>query len=351
MSDVVTPRSDARRDDTRVWITLAGLAVGWGVVYAVNELLWPWLFGNVIGAAETDRLLSAFEFFLYDTIKISLLLLGLVFVIGLVNTQISPERVRRVLVGRGLFVGILVAVLFGAITPFCSCSSIPIFIGLVAAGVPLPVTLAFLLASPLVSETGIILMGGTFGWEIAALWMLVGVSVSIAAALILSRFRLERWIEPFVFASRTAALASAEQRPSMRDRVEASWSETRALIVKVLPYLVVGVLIGAGIYGWVPEEFFAEYAGPENPFALLVATFAGAPLYANPASIVPLASALYAKGVALGTLMAFMMSLVALSIPSLIMLRRVMKLPLLALFTGVVLLCIFLIGLIFNLIS
>ncbi|MDO9590400.1 MAG: permease [Microcella sp.] len=350
MSDLMKPVSD-RRDDTRVWLTLAGLGVGWAIIYAANELLWSWLFRVVIGAAADNRLAAAIEFFLYDTIKISLLLVGLIFVIGLVNTQISPEKVRRVLVGRGLFLGIVIAVLLGAVTPFCSCSSIPIFIGFVAAGVPLPVALAFLLASPLVSETGIILLGGTFGWDIAGLWMLAGVTVSIAAALILSRFRLERWIEPFVFASLTAALASAEQRPSMRERVEASWAETRALVVKVLPYLVVGVLIGAGIYGWVPEDFFAQYAGPENPFALLVATVAGAPLYANPASIVPLASALYAKGVALGTLMAFMMSLVALSIPSLIMLRRVMKLQLLALFTGVVLLCIFLIGLVFNLIS
>lgn len=167
----------------------------------------------------------------------------------------------------------------------------------------------------------------------------------------LSRFDLDKWVEPFVFATRTGELANAAQRPSMRERVAASWAETREMIRKVLPYLVLGVLIGAGIHGWVPDEFFARFAGPDNPFALLFATFAGAPLYANPAAVVPLASALYDKGIALGTLMAFMMSLVALSIPSLIMLRRVMKPQLLALFTGIVLAAIFTIGLVFNLVT
>lgn len=338
------------RDDLRVWAFLVGLTAAWAAVFALNEVLWRWLFGDVFHVSLTSTLGSAIEFFLYDTVKIALLLLGLLFLVGLVNTQISPEKVRGVLAGKGLFVGILLAVLLGAITPFCSCSSIPIFIGLVAAGVPLAVTLAFLVSSPLISETGIILMGGTFGWDIAAGWAIAGAVVSITVGLVLSRFKLDQWIEPFVFTSRTTQLATAIKRPSMRVRVRASWGETRDMIVKILPYLVLGVLIGAAIHGWVPDEFFASVAGPDNPFSLLIATFAGAPLYANPAAVVPLASALYTKGVALGTTMAFMMSLVALSIPSLIMLRRVMKWPLLLLFTGIVLAAIFVIGFIFNLV-
>lgn len=344
------PRSAAPRDDLRVWALLAGIAAAWGAVFALNEVLWPWLLGDLLRVDLSSTLGSSVEFFLYDTVKISLLLVGLLFLVGLVNTQISPETVRGILTGKGLIVGILLAVALGAITPFCSCSSIPIFIGLVAAGVPLSVTLAFLVSSPLISETGIILMGGTFGWHVAAGWALAGAAVAIAVGLVLSRFTLDRWIEPFVFTSRTTQLATSAQRPRMRDRVDASWAETRQMLVKILPYLVLGVLIGAAIHGWVPDEFFAEVAGPGNPFSLLIATFAGAPLYANPAAVVPLASALFSKGVALGTTMAFMMSLVALSIPSLIMLRRVMKWPLLALFTGIVLAAIFLIGFIFNLI-
>jgi uncharacterized membrane protein YraQ (UPF0718 family) len=308
------------------------------------------LFRSVFRVDLASTLGGAVQFFLYDTVKITLLLLGLLFLVGLVNTQISPEKVRAVLAGKGLIVGILLAVALGAITPFCSCSSIPIFIGLVAAGVPLAVTLAFLVSSPLISETGIILMGGTFGWPIAAGWALAGAVVSITVGLVLSRFKLDKWIEPFVFTSRTTQLATATTRPSMRERVTASWGETWDMLKKILPFLLLGVLIGAAIHGWVPDEFFATVAGPDNPFSLLIATFAGAPLYANPAAVVPLASALYAKGVALGTTMAFMMSLVALSIPSLIMLRRVMKWQLLALFTGIVLAAIFVIGFIFNLV-
>lgn len=338
------------RRDTNIWWILAGLTTLWGVVFAINEVVWSWLLGSVIGLDLETTLIEAIRFFLYDTVKITLLLIGLMFLVGLVNTQISPEKVRGVLTGKGLFVGLLLAVLLGAITPFCSCSSIPIFIGLVAAGVPLSITLTFLVSSPLISETGIILMGGTFGWPIAAGWAVAGALVSLAVGFVLSRFTLDQWVEPFVYTSRTANLAIAETRPTMRERAIASWQETRETLLKILPFLVVGVLIGAAIHGWVPDEFFAEIAGPDNPFSLLIATFAGAPLYANPAAVVPLASALYTKGVALGTTMAFMMSLVTLSIPSLIMLKRVMKWQLLALFTGIVLVAIYIIGLIFNLI-
>lgn len=349
LKDVQAMNTSRAQENLRIWGLLLSAAIVWGLVFTLNEVLWPWLFGDVFRVDLSSTLGAAVQFFFYDTVKIALLLVGLLFLVGLVNTQISPEKVRGVLTGKGLFVGILLAVLLGAITPFCSCSSIPIFIGLVAAGVPLAVTLAFLVSSPLISETGIILMGSTFGWEIATGWVLAGAAVSIAVGLLLSRFKLEKWIEPFVFSSRTTQLAMATQRPTMRERVNASWAETRQMIVKILPYLVLGVLIGAAIHGWVPDEFFAEVAGPANPFSLLIATFAGAPLYANPAAVVPLASALYAKGVALGTTMAFMMSLVTLSVPSLIMLRRVMKWPLLALFTGIVLTAIYIIGFIFNL--
>lgn len=335
--------------DRQVWLRLVGLGVVWAGAYAANEVVWTALVADVLGLDLEDRLTGAVHFFLYDTTKIGLLLVGLLFVVGLVNTQLTPERVRDFLVGRHFVTGLLLAVVLGAVTPFCSCSSIPIFIGLVAAGVPLAITLTFLVSSPLISETGIVLMGGSFGWGIAALWGLAGAGVALAVGLVLSRFDLERWVEPFVFASRTAQLARQDRRPSMAERVEASWAEARSLLVRIFPYLVLGVAIGAGIHGWVPEELFTRYAGADNPWALLVATFAGAPLYANPAAVVPLASALYAKGAALGTVMAFMMSLVALSVPSLVMLRRVMKPQLLAVFTGSVLVGIYLIGLLFNL--
>lgn len=347
MSTLTRPPGSTR---TR-WAVLGSWAGLWLAAYWLNERIWTVLLEDVLHLDLGQRLPGAVEFFLYDAVKIGLLLLGLMFVVGLVNTQFTPERVREFLANRHFATALVLAVVLGAVTPFCSCSSIPIFIGLVAAGVPLAVTLTFLVASPLISETGIVLMGGSFGWGIAALWALAGAVVALAVGLALSRFRLERWVEPFVFDSRTAQLARQPRRATLAERTDASWSETKDMLRRVYPYLVVGVAIGAVIHGWVPEDFFARYAGPDNPWALLVATFAGAPLYANPAGVVPLAEALYAKGASLGTVMAFMMSLVALSVPSLIMLRRVVKLPLLAVFTGSVLLGIFLIGLLFNVIT
>lgn len=333
------------------WGALVVAAGLWVCAYWVNGWLWDRVFHDALGMAPAERLTQSLHFFFYDATKIGLLLLGLLFVVGLVNTQLTPERVRDFLAGRHFATALVMAVGLGAVTPFCSCSSIPIFIGLVAAGVPLAITLTFLVASPLISETGIVLMGGTFGWGIAAAWALAGAVVSLAVGLALSRFDLERWVEPFVFSTRTAGLAKRDARPSLAERIDASWAETKEMMLKVFPYVVVGVAIGAGIHGWVPEDFFTRYAAADNPWALLFATFAGAPLYANPAGVVPMASALYGKGVALGTLMAFMMSLVALSVPSLVMLRRVMKPQLLAIFTGTVLTGIYSIGLLFNLVT
>lgn len=347
--------STALREPTgaerRLGWRLAGAAVGWLTLYLVNERVWDWLFEDVLGLDLEQRAVGAAHFFLYDVSKIALLLLGLLFVVGLVNTTISPERVRDALAGRRLATGLVLAVVLGAVTPFCSCSSVPLFIGLVAAGVPLSITLAFLIASPLISETAIIMMGGTFGWGIAALWAALGGALALAVGAIISRFDLNRWVEPFVFEAATTRLAQAHFRPRLSERVEASWSETRQVISTIWRYVVGGIAVGAAIHGWVPDGFFNNVAGGDSPLAVMAATLLGVPLYANPAGVVPLADALHAKGTALGTTMAFTMSVVALSPPSLIMLRRVLKPPLLALFTAAVTVGIVTIGIVVNLLT
>jgi uncharacterized protein len=330
---------------------LAAAAVLWLSAYALNERLWDVVFADLLGLDLDERLWSSLHFFLYDTTKIGLLLIGLLFAIGLVNTAISPERIREFLLGRGLATGLVLAIILGTITPFCSCSSVPLFIGLVAAGVPLSITLTFLIASPLISETGIILMGGTFGWHVAALWIAAGSALALAAGWLLSRFDLERWVEPFVFNTRTVQLAQDPVRPTLRQRVDASRAETIDVLRAIWLYVVVAIAAGAAIHGWIPEGFFEDYAGGDNPLSVVVATALGVPLYANPAGVVPLAEALHAKGAALGTVMAFMMSVVALSVPSLVMLRRVLKPPLLTIFTAIVTVGILLIGTMFNLIT
>lgn len=342
---------DPRSGTTRLGAKLVGAALAWPLLYLVNEQLWDVVLVDLLRLDLDDRWASSLHFFLYDTAKLLLLLVGLLFAVGLLNTAISPDHVRRFLSGRRLGTGLLLAVVLGAVTPFCSCSSVPMFIGLVAAGVPLSITLTFLIASPLISETGIVMMGGTFGWDIAALWILAGSLLALAAGWSLSRFDLDRWVEPFVFTTKTVELARATTRPTLDERVDASRAEMRSALARIWPYMVGGVAVGAAIHGWIPEGFFADHAGGDDPAAVLVATLLGVPLYANPAGVVPLAEALHAKGAALGTVMAFMMSVVALSPPSLIMLRRVLKPPLLALFTAIVTVGILTIGVVFNLIT
>jgi uncharacterized membrane protein YraQ (UPF0718 family) len=335
----------------RLWWGLAGAAVAWTALYVLNERLWPVLLGDWLGIDLSSRVGDSVAFFVYDTAKIMLLLVGLIFVVGMLRTTLSPERVRTVLAGRGLVVGLVLAALLGAVTPFCSCSSIPLFIGFVAAGIPLSITLTFLIASPLINEVAVVMLGGTFGWDVTAIYVAAGLALAIASGLLLSRADLDRWVEPFVFSTPVAALTAEQARPTLAQRLEAARAETTEIVGKVWPYVLVGVGIGAAIHGWVPADFFARVAGADNPFAVVVATVAGIPMYANAAGVIPLAEALWDKGVALGTVMAFMMSVVALSLPSLIMLRRVLKMPLLALFTAIIAGGIMLVGLLLNLVA
>jgi uncharacterized protein len=271
------------------------------------------------------------------------------FVIGMARAAIGPERLRSALQGKRRITGYLLAAGLGAVTPFCSCSSIPLFIGLAAAGVPLGVAFTFLLSSPLINEVGVVMLLGMFGWRVPALYVAMGLLIAVVAGLALSRLPLEGWIEPFVFATPVAQLGLDGARPTLAERITAARAEVVDILGKVWLFVVIGVGIGAGIHGWIPEGFFASWAGPGNPWALPVAAVAGLPLYANIASVIPLVQALSAKGVALGTLMAFMTSVVALSLPSLVMLRRVIKLPLLLIFAAVVASGAMLVGFVFNL--
>lgn len=351
MTVTARPPVPGRTGGPRLWLALTGAGALWALLYALNERLWPVLLGDVLGLDLTSRWGDSLGFFLYDTVKIMLLLVGLIFVVGMLRTALSPERVRDVLTGRGLLVGLLLAALLGAVTPFCSCSSIPLFIGFVAAGVPLSITLTFLIASPLINEVAVVMLGGTFGWGVTAIYVAAGLVLAFLAGWLLSRIDLDRWVEPFVFSTPVAALRAEGGSPTMAARVEAARAETRDIVGKVWPYVLVGVGLGAAIHGWVPADFFARYAGSDSPLSVIVATLAGVPLYANAAGVIPLAEALWVKGVALGTVMAFMMSVVALSVPSLVMLRRVLRLPLLVLFTAIITAGIVAVGLLLNLVT
>jgi len=334
--------------DTRLRLLLAGGAVVWVLLWLANERVWDGLVA-LLGLDLESRAVGAVHFFFYDTVKIFLLLLGLMFVVGMLRASLDLERARTFLEGRGLFVGLVLAVVLGVVTPFCSCSSIPLFIGFVAAGIPLSVTLTFLIASPLVSEIAAIMIGDHFGWYIALWYLLAGSVLSILIGWAFSRFQLDHWVEDVVKSGRVSQLRAEGHKPTLRERVDAAVEESKDIFKDVWLWVLLGVGLGAAIHGWVPEDFFARFAGPENPFAVIVATVAGLPLYVNGAGVVPVGEALWSKGMSLGTVMAFMMSSIALSIPQAVMLRRVLKPPLLALFFGAVAVGIMALGFLFNL--
>ena len=341
-------RPDTRRTP-RVALGLAALAAVWVAAYALNEHVWTWLLGGLFRMDLTGQFGGAVHFFFYDTVKILLLLSGLMFVIGLLRASLNVERARAFLEGRGLFVGLFMAVVLGVVTPFCSCSSIPLFMGFVAAGIPLSITLTFLIASPLVSEIAAIMIGAHFGVDVAVAYVVAGSLLSMAIGFVLSRFDLDRWVEPMVFATRIARLREDGHIPTLAERVDAAREDVREIFTRVRAWVVVGVAIGAAIHGWVPADFFASFAGPDNPLAVPLVTLFAVPLYVNGGGVVPIGEALWSKGLPLGTVMAFMMSAIALSIPEAIMLRRVMKPPLLGIFFGAVTVGIIVVGYLFNL--
>jgi uncharacterized membrane protein YraQ (UPF0718 family) len=334
---------------TRRWAGLGAAAVPWLVLYAVNLPLWDWLVYDVAGLAAESRLGSGVHFFFYDSIKIALLLVGVIFLVTVLRSFMSVERTRALLGGKREGVGNVMASGLGVITPFCSCSAVPAFIGFVAAGVPLGVTLSFLIASPLVNEVAIALLFGLFGIGPTLLYVGAGLVIAIVAGYVLGRLELERWVEPFVFETRLGGqLIDSTAGLTWDDRIQMGVEEVGVILRKIWPYLLVGIALGAAIHGWAPEDFFTRYAGSGNPFAVLIAVLIGIPLYSNAAGILPLVEALHDKGLPMGTLLAFMMAVVALSLPELILLRRVLKVPLIITFVAVTGTGIVAVGYLFN---
>jgi len=326
-----------------------GVTAVWVVLLQVNAPVWDRAVYGWAGLDRGSRAGAAVHFFFADTVKIALLLVGIIFAVTVLRSFVTLERARALLGGRREGVGNVMAAALGVVTPFCSCSAVPAFIGFVAAGVPLGVTLSFLIASPLVNEIAVVLLYGLFGLKIAALYVGSGLVIAVLAGFLLGRMHLQRWVEPFVFAT---TLRGRPVQPgtalTWADRVALGREEVRTILRKIWPYLLVGIALGAAIHGWAPTDFFARHAGPGNPFAPLLAVGLGVPLYSNAAGVLPLIEALHAKGLAMGTLLAFMMSVVALSLPEMILLRRVLRPPLLACFVGVVAAAILATGYLFN---
>ncbi|MBC7265406.1 MAG: permease [Coriobacteriia bacterium] len=315
-------------------------------VFAPLQWLADWITFDLIGLTADSRLGSALAFFLYDVPKILILLSVIVFLVAIVRSFFPPEKTRKYLSHSREYVGNVLAALLGVVTPFCSCSAVPLFIGFVESGVPLGVTFSFLIASPMVNEVALILLFGMFGWEIAALYLVSGLTVAIVGGIVMGRLGLEDQIEDYV---RQIRMGEAEV-PTMTwpERLSYARGYVGDIVKKVWPYIVVGIAIGGFMHGYIPADALARIAGPTNPFAVPVAVLMGIPLYSNAAGVIPLVSVLTEKGVAMGTVLAFMMAVTALSLPESIILRKVMKPKLIAIYAAVGFVTITATGYLFN---
>ncbi len=308
-----------------------------------------WLSFDILGLLPGSRLGEAIHFFLYDTPKVLLLLVGVVFAMGVVHSFISPERTRAWLAGKPLGVGNVMAASLGIVTPFCSCSAVPLFIGFLSAGVPLGVTFSFLISAPMVNEVALALLFGLFGWQVAALYLGLGLAVAIVAGLVIGKLGLEHHLEDWVRAIRVGAAPEiGDGPPTWPDRLRAGVDHVKEIVGRVWPWLIAGIAVGAGIHGYVPQDFMAGIMGREQAWGVPIAVLLGVPMYSNAAGILPVIEALLGKGAALGTALAFMMSVIALSLPEMIILRKVLKPRLIAVFAGVVACGIMLVGFVFN---
>lgn len=339
----------ARRVHPPLPLVLAVAAVAWLAAWLINLPAANWAAFKLLGLEPGSHLGEAVAFFLYDVPKVLLLLTGIVWLVSFLRSFVSPERVRRTLAGRGTLPGTAAAAGFGVITPFCSCSAVPLFIGFVEAGIPLGVTFAFLISSPMVNEVALVLLWGLFGPQVALLYMAAGLSVAVVGGLVLGRLPIERWVEPWVLEVRTnGGSTSLDLRLPIAQRLADAWTYTRDLVRKVLPFVVVGIGIGAVIHGYVPTELVADIGGRDNPFAVPLVVIVAIPLYSNAAGTIPIVEALLGKGLPLGTTLAFMMAIVAISLPEFVILRRVIRSQLIALFAAVVVAGILAVGLLFN---
>ncbi|HEY5997562.1 MAG TPA: permease [Candidatus Deferrimicrobiaceae bacterium] len=321
----------------------------WWMVYKRLALLSKAVTYKLLALEHGSRLASSVEFFLYDTPKVLMLLALVVFGVGVVRTFFTPERARRILAGRREAYGNVAAALLGIVTPFCSCSAVPLFIGFVTAGVPLGVTFSFLISAPMVNEVALVLLFGMFGWKVAALYLGTGLLVAMVAGWTIGRMKMERHVEAWVYGFEGASGGEGtDEGVAWRDRAKAGLDAVREIVGKVWPWVILGIAAGAGIHGYVPDNFMASFMGRDAWWSVPLAVLIGIPMYSNAAGIVPVVQALLGKGAALGTVLAFMMAVIALSLPEMIILRKVLKPRLIATFAGVVGFGILVVGYLFN---
>jgi len=331
------------------WLYLGAATLLWMALYRAIEPLSRWIAHTALGQPRGSHVGEAIAFFFYDVPKILLLLSGMIFVITVVRSFFSAERARLLLSGKREGLGNVLAAALGIVTPFCSCSAVPLFIGFVESGIPLGVTFSFLIAAPVINEVALVLLFGMFGWRVAALYVTSGLVIAILTGMILGRLRLERFVEEFVWKTRFRGSVDDALTPSWRERFAEGGAAVREILKKVWAYVLLGIAVGAGIHGYIPTDALAGYMGKHGPWwSVPIVVLVALPLYSNAAGMAPVLQSLVEKGAALGTALAFMMAVVGVSLPETILLRRVLKPQLMGIFIGIVTLAIIATGYLFN---
>lgn len=320
----------------------------WYIIYSNLQPVTDWLIDTVFGMTKGAHFTEALRFFIFEFPKVILLLVLIIFFVGIVRSYFTAERTRKALEGKKTFTGNVMASLLGIVTPFCSCSAIPLFLGFVESGVPLGVTFSFLIAAPMINEVAVILLYGMFGWKVAAIYIGTGLTIAIVAGWIIGKLKLEKWVEEWVYATKLGESDGEEEKITFSHRITMGFDAVKEIVGKVWLYVALGILVGAGAHGYVPQEFMASLMGKDVWYAVPLSVLIGIPLYSNAAGIVPIVSVLIEKGASLGTSLAFMMSVIALSLPEMIILRKVLKMPLILTFIAVVGGGIMIVGFLFN---
>jgi len=338
-----------RKIKTNIWLPVVLLPV-WYIIYHFLQPGTNWLIDKVFGMAKGDHLTEAVRFFVFEFPKVMMLLTLIIFLVGIIRTYFTPERTRKALEGKKTFTGNMMASTLGIVTPFCSCSAIPLFLGFVESGVPLGVTFSFLISSPMINEVAVVLLYGMFGWKVAAIYVGTGLVIAIIAGWLIGLLKLEKWVEPWVYETHSGNNEDEEGIITFGSRISLGYDAIKDIVGKVWIYVAIGIAVGAGAHGYVPEEFMATIMGKSAWFSVPLSILIGIPLYSNAAGIVPIVSVLIEKGASLGTALAFMMAVIGLSLPEMIILRKVLKLPLIFTFIGVVGFGIMIVGYLFNMI-
>ena len=323
------------------------LLVAWIVVYTQLQRAADFII-RILPLESGKHLTESIRFFIFEVPKVMLLLVLIIFVVGIVRSYFSPEKTRKALEGKSLFTGNVLAAGLGIVTPFCSCSAIPLFLGFVEAGIPLGVTFSFLIAAPMINEVALVLLIGLFGWKTALIYVVTGLAIAILAGWILEKLKLQKYVADWVYKTHANRVNELQHKLSFSDRINTGYEAVKEIVGKIWPYIIAGIAIGAGAHGYIPDNYLSKLLGNQNGFAVPLAILIGIPLYSNAAGIVPIVSVLIEKGVSLGTALAFMMSVIGLSLPEMIILKKVLKWQLIAIFIGIVAVGIIIVGFVFN---